>query len=134
MAKSFQKVKDTKGSDNPTLMSALQNISGPFNNIARSNIDVANMMKKQVLNLVKYDVDQIQEAKKTLKRWRATVSRRYVLINDIERTADYITKNRSQMSASHQKQIENENLEKTKERDFLSDITPEYRNILSSEM
>ena len=38
------------------------------------------------------------------------------------------------MSASHQKQIENENLEKTKERDFLSDITPEYRNILSSEM
>ena len=57
MAKSFQKVKDTKGSDNPTLMSALQNISGPFNNIARSNLDVANMMKKQVLNLVKYDVD-----------------------------------------------------------------------------
>ena len=57
-----------------------------------------------------------------------------MLINDIERTSDYISKNRSSMSASHQKQLEDENFEKTKERDFLSGMMPEYRSLLSNEM
>ena len=57
-----------------------------------------------------------------------------MLVNDIERTSDYITKNRSSMSSSHQKQLEDENLEKTQERDLLSDMMPEYRSLLTNEM
>ena len=60
-------------------------------------------MKKQVVSLVKYDVDQIQEAKMTLKRWRALVCRKYCLIKDIEMTAEYISRNLNTMSSSHQK-------------------------------
>ena len=52
-------MKDAKGSENPTLMQALQNLNGPFNNIASSNNEVAERMGKQVLSLVKYDLDQI---------------------------------------------------------------------------
>ena len=45
MAKSFQRVREMKGSENAALAAAMQNISNPFNNAAATANEVANKMK-----------------------------------------------------------------------------------------
>ena len=100
MAKSFQKVRQMKGAENSQVTQAVCNISNPFNLAATTSNQVAEKMRSEVLSLVSFDLSYLQEAKRTFLRWRALVSRYYVLVNTIE----VYSKQLSQMGNSSQAQ------------------------------
>ena len=43
-------------------------------------------MRSEVLSIVQFDQSYLQEAKRTFLRWRALVTRYYILYNQVDRT------------------------------------------------
>ena len=81
MAQSFQKVRQMKGAENSAVTLAICNISSPFNLAAQTSNQVAEKMRSEVLSIVVFDQSYLKEAKRTFLRWRALVTRYYMLSN-----------------------------------------------------
>ena len=70
-----------KGAENSQVTQAICTISNPFNQAASTANDVAEKMQSEVLSIVLFDQSYLEEAKKMFLRWRALVTRYYILTN-----------------------------------------------------
>ena len=68
------------------------------------------------------ELTEIKEAKRTLKRWKALVCKKYSLTNEIKRTSDHITHCGDSLDHNERQKLEDDNCNKINERNYLEDM------------
>ena len=110
-----------KGAENSQITQAVCNISNPFNQAANTSNQVAEKMRSEVLSIVLFDQSYLQEAKRTFLRWRALVTRYYILVFQVNKTNQVL---QSMGNTSSAQSLDTENQAKMAERDAIRDLMP----------
>ena len=70
-----------KGAENVQVTQAICTISHPMSQAAQTIQEVAQRKQDEVLSMLLFDKSYIEEAKRMFLRWRALVTRYYILTN-----------------------------------------------------
>ena len=90
MAESFTKIKSLKGAVEGNLEPIINQISVPFNKSSESVNTFAEMVRGELLTPVREAQALLKAATDAFLRRRAMVTRRYKLVNTVEKSASYV--------------------------------------------